>query len=327
LSELALEGSGNTNVDDFLGFQEISFSDPEETGAQSNSLISSFLDRLIPQNIFEALADGEMLKIVLFFSLFGISLALVPTAVADSVLDALDGIYNTAQFMILKLLLIFPLGLWALTASQFAAFGFTLVLALTSVLAFIGICTVFIIGFTLLIIRLYTGIKIGTILQSIKEMSIIAFGACDSFASVPLGIKGLTETLGMDSFRVEGPLTLGVTLCRHGNIMVLGAASLFALHLYSVPITASLVFYVAFASIFAAMAGTGAPTIIANSMVSVILLPLGVPAEIIILMLQVLDPFIDPMVSLLNALPNFGIAALMGAQRTKEGVLAYEQTR
>lgn len=325
LSKIALEAN-NTDVDDFLGFKEISFSEPENATAQSESIASSFLERLIPQNIFEALAEGEMLKIVLFFSLFGISLALVPKAVSDSVLDALDGIYRTGQFMILKLLLAFPFGLWAISAGQFADFGFSLVTALTSVLAFIGICSSAIIILTLLVIRLYTGIKFALIFKAIKEMVIIAVGACNSFASVPLGLKGLTETLGMDSYRVEGPFTLAVTLCRHGNIMVLGAASLFALRLYSVPVTASVIIYIAVASIFAATAGTGAPTIIANSMVSVILLPLGVPAEIIILMLQVLDPFIDPMISLLNALPNFGIAALMGAERTKEGVLAYEQT-
>lgn len=316
LSKIALKGNSDTSVADSIGFTEVNFNGGDEV-PEKQSLASAFLDRLIPQNVFEALASGETLKIVLFFSLFGISLALVPVATSESVLAALEGIYKTAQFMVQKILLVFPFGLWAITAGQFATFGFSLVSALTSVLLFIGICTLLIVAITLLVIRVKTGIRMGTILKSIKEMVIIAMGTCNSFASVPMGIKGLTETLGMESYRVEGPFTLAVTLCRHGNILVISAAALFAMYLYSVPITISLVLYIAIASIFAAAAGTGAPGIIARSMVSVVILPLGIPAEIIILMLQVMDPFIDPMTSLLNVLPNYAIGALMGAEGAK----------
>ena len=163
-----------------------------------------------------------------------------------------------------------------------------------------------------------------TILRSIKEMVILAMGTCNSIAAIPVGIKGLLEHLKLESYRVEGPFTLTVTLCRHGSILVFSTASVFALYLYNVPRTFSTLLYVALASIFAAAAGTGTPGIIARSMVSIVLLPLGIPAEIIIVMLQVLDPFIDPFSTLLNILPNYTIAALMGTDRKSKGGIVHE---
>ena len=260
LSRIALEGKSNGNVDDYLGFKEISFHSTEKNEKEQVSLPSnpSFLSRLIPHNIFEALSQGDTLKIVLFFSMFGISLALIPENTSERVLEILEGIYKGSQFMVQKILIIFPIGLWALTATQFATFGFSLVSALTSILVFILIGTLIISLITLIVVRIHSGIKMKKILRSIKEMVVIAMGTSNSLASIPMGIKGLTETLGLKSYRVEGPFSLAVTLCRHGSILVISTASLFALNLYKVPITFSLMVYISGASILAAIAGTGA---------------------------------------------------------------------
>jgi proton glutamate symport protein len=64
-------------------------------------------------------------------------------------------------------------------------------------------------------------------------------------------------------------------------------------------------------SIFAAMATAGAPGMAALSMVSIVLVPLGLPASTGVIILIALDPIIDPFLTLLNQYSNCALSAMI----------------
>ena len=98
LSTIALENDQNSR-EVHPGFKEISFFTPDDTASERESKISSFIHRLIPQNIFEALSMGETLKVVFYFSLFGISLSSISEKKSHTVLKVLEEIYSISQYI------------------------------------------------------------------------------------------------------------------------------------------------------------------------------------------------------------------------------------
>ena len=64
-------------------------------------------------------------------------------------------------------------------------------------------------------------------------------------------------------------------------------------------------------SVLAAIAGAGAPSIVCISMISIVLLPLGLPAQAIIVLLIAVDPLIDPIGTVANIHTNATISVLV----------------
>ena len=68
-------------------------------------------------------------------------------------------------------------------------------------------------------------------------------------------------------------------------------------------------------SVLAAASAIGTPSIIAYTMISLVLMPLKLPAGIIILLLIVLDPIIDPLGTVLNIYLNSVITAVISKEK------------
>ena len=72
------------------------------------------------------------------------------------------------------------------------------------------------------------------------------------------------------------------------------------------------------ASVLAGVAASGAPGIAALSMMSIILVPLGLPVEVAVILLVAIDPIIDPILTVMNILSNCALTCVVG--RTREAV-------
>jgi len=79
-------------------------------------------------------------------------------------------------------------------------------------------------------------------------------------------------------------------------------------------------------SVLAAMAASGAPGIIARTMIAMVLTPLGIPSQAIVVMLIAIDPIIDPLTTLINVYPNCAAAAIVSSSgKTKPDSLRKEE--
>ena len=62
------------------------------------------------------------------------------------------------------------------------------------------------------------------------------------------------------------------------------------------------------------MAASGAPSIVSRSMISMVLAPLGIPAEAIIVILLAIDPIVDPVITLVSTYPNYAVTAIIASE-------------
>ena len=88
--------------------------------------------------------------------------------------------------------------------------------------------------------------------------------------------------------------------------------------LYGLSLNVSQILLIVFLSVLAAIAGAGAPGLVSISMVSIVLLPLGLPAQAITILLIAIYPIIDPITTVANVKTNLAIAAVIARGLEKE---------
>ena len=99
---------------------DLGFKAPVQGIAAASDSFGQTLIKIIPQNIFEALAQGQMLSIIFFSILFGFFM----TKIGEKPRDKLSDIFNAALDVIMKITLFIikftPLGIFSITAKVIA---------------------------------------------------------------------------------------------------------------------------------------------------------------------------------------------------------------
>lgn len=283
---------------------------------KEENILIKFLVDIIPKNIFDALANGENLKIIFVFIIFGIMLKFTSDSIYNGIIVPFECIYQVFQKIIKILMYMLPLGLCGLMSDQFSTMGFSVLIPLTRLVLLILSVSILIFAGCLIIIRVYTGKSINKIFSAMKDTIIISLGTRNSFAAIPSAIDAFQNKLDMDPDRVNLTLPLGITICRYGNVMIFSICSVFAARLYNHKLDLQTVIIIVFISVLAAMAASGAPGIIARTMIAMVLTPLGIPAQAIVIMLIAIDPIIDPLTTLINVIPNCAAAAIVSSGGT-----------
>lgn len=295
---------------------------------KDNALLDFFVDDIIPENIFLAFTKGENLKVVFISVIFGIMLKFVSEDIYSVIMLFFQGVYQIFQKFISILLYILPFGLCGLLANQTSTTGFSMLVPLLRLVLLVLVISIVIFICSTIVIKLFTRKSIGFILRAVKDVIIIALGTRNSFAAIPSAIEASQNKLGLNKNGVNLVLPLGITMCRYGNIMLFSIFSVFAARLYYHKIDLQTVLIIITISILAAMAASGASGIVARTMISMVLTPLGIPAQAIIVMLITIDPIIDPIITLINIYPNCAATAVISSDRkiiqknfVKEGCL------
>ena len=91
----------------------------------------SFIEMVIPTNIFQALIEEQNLKILFFSIVFGICVGLVSSEASKNVIAASDAVFKAFEKAISFTMYALPLGLMCMLADQIARTGMDAVLAMS----------------------------------------------------------------------------------------------------------------------------------------------------------------------------------------------------
>lgn len=284
--------------------------------------VVEFIHAMIPSNIFHDLGRGSNLSILFFSLILGIAIGTMGGKKAQSILDVAEGLFNAFFKIVDWSMYLLPVGLFSLLANQLASTGTD---TLAAMLRFVLIIW----GTTLLVIVVNTAIMSLTLrrsplvtLSALKQSMLIAFGTSNSIAALPSTIEALTgDKIKLPANIINLVVPIGVVLNSFSMIIMYIAASVFAAELYGVPLHAPQIVIVILLSVLAALAGAGAPSIVCISMISIVLSPLGLPAQAIIVLLIAVDPLIDPIGTVANIHTNATISVVVagGDKNKNEG--------
>ena len=193
----------------------------------------NFVEHIIPKSIVEAMANNEILQIVIFSIFFGLAAASLGDF-TKPVINALDKTSHIVLKMVNYVMKFAPIGVFGAIAGVFAIRDLNDLL-LTYAKFFgsflVGISTLWV--FLLLIGFVFLGHKMKTLLKHIVSPLIIAFGTTSSEAVFPKLTEEL-EKFGVKDKIVSFMLPLGYSFNLDGSMMYMTFASIFIAQAYGV---------------------------------------------------------------------------------------------
>ena len=195
----------------------------------------SFLVELVPRNPVRAAADGNLLSFVVFIVALGVAAAVLPEAKRRMLTDLADALTLVMIRIVHWVLLLAPLGIFALVGSTAAQFGWSLVRAMgVFVLALIVGLALLIAGVLVPLAVLVGRHRPVPFMKAALPPMTMGFSTTSSLASLPVMLEA-ADQLHLPR-RVSGfVLPFGASINRPGSALYQTIAVCFVVSLYGLP--------------------------------------------------------------------------------------------
>ncbi len=266
---------------------------------------------MVPTNIFNALANGDTLKALVFALLFGLAVGHVPARISDGLTQALETIYHSCQTLMKWLSYPLPLVLFCMSASPLGKTGIGPLQAMIQfVVAFFVASAVVLVIAAVIIWRRSNG-SFGQTLNALRGPFALALATRSSATCMPVMIESLADRLGFPRSRVELLVPLSVSLLRVGPVVYYVCATLFIAQLYGRPLSPMDVGIVMAASVLAGFASAGMTGLVTVSLVGMTCTYLGLPFEAAFILFLAVDPICDMLRTLVLVIGNTAAVSLI----------------
>lgn len=266
---------------------------------------------IFPANIFESLAQGEMLHIISFGIIIGVGLLMMEEK-GKPIIDLVDRLSDMMYNVVDIVIKFTPLGVFGLMAKAVATFGVGI---FGPVFKFILVdygANIFNIAVWYSLI-LYFVAKVNPLKFYKKAFQpwAIAFSTCSSAAALPVTMKVGTDDIGIPKETASFVLPLGATVNMNGTGIYFGVVVMFAAQLYGIDISISQQIMLVFTAVMLSIGAAAAPQ--TGLIISIALLTgLGIPLDGIALIAGVYR-IVDQIHTSTNALGDLVVATTVSA--------------
>lgn len=246
--------------------------------AQEISFSETFLG-FIPTNIFASLSSGTIVQIIVFALFFGIALNKFMSKHPESGLAQIIVDFNEVILMIIRyVMIIAPLGIFALIASTISNLGPEIILSLLSYLGVYGLATLLFLGLWITFITLYVGVNPLRLIKNMKNMTIMALATTSSAITLPTAMEETQNKLGVSDRITNLVLPLGMSLNSNGSAMHMAITVMTISQMYQIDFSISKMIYVAIAATVISLANAVVPGAGLVSL-AIIVPQMGLPIE------------------------------------------------
>ncbi|MEO0500820.1 MAG: dicarboxylate/amino acid:cation symporter, partial [Pseudomonadota bacterium] len=177
---------------------------------------------VVPDNIIQTMATGDVLPLITFALLFGMGILLAGKDGA-SMARAMDSGAIVMQKMTLIVMELTPFGVFALIAWVAGSFGIDALLPLAKVvgLNYVG-CGLIIFGIYGIVLKVFTKSPLIDFYRGIVDAQAVAFSTASSNATLPVTLRCAQRNLGVSRSVSSFVISLGATINMNGTAMYLG---------------------------------------------------------------------------------------------------------
>ncbi len=308
--------------DKALEFQQ-KFAESAKAKENSAQLIADesplqFIIDIVPSNIVDAMSNNaNMLQVIFFAILFGVSMVLLPEKKIKPVKKFFDSLNHIVLKMIDIIMLTAPYGVFALLAglivdmagdnpsdsiSLFAALG------LYSLTVVIGLALMIFAVYPL-IIRFFSPLKYSRFVRAISPVQLLAFSTSSSAATLPLTMETAEEKLGISNETASFVLPLGATINMDGTSLYQAVAAMFLAQVYGMELGFSAQLTIVLTATLASIGSAAVPGA-GMVMLVIVLASVGIPTEGIALIFAVDRP-LDMIRTAVNVTGDLTISTLV----------------
>ena len=260
--------------------------------------LSSVLTSIVPSNPILAMADGEMLQIILFAIILGIAITITGNK-AESFKKGIISLNEIMMNMVTIIMKFAPLGVFCLIAKTFATQGIDMIIPLASYFFTVTIVLILHVLLTYSAFLKFIGkVSPFLFLKKMRTAIVFAFSTASSNATIPVTLNTVEKRLGVDKSVASFTVPLGATINMDGTAIMQGVATVFIASVYMVDLTIGDYLTVILTATLASIGTAGVPGV-GLIMLTMVLTQVGLPVEGVALIIGI-DRLLDMMRTAVN---------------------------
>ena len=260
--------------------------------------LSSVLISIVPSNPILAMAEGEMLQIILFAIILGIAITITGKN-GESFKKGITSLNEIMMSMVSIIMKFAPLGVFCLIAKTFATQGIDMIIPLASYFLTVTIVLLLHVLLTYSAFLKFIGnVSPFIFFKKMRTAIVFAFSTASSNATIPVTLNTVEKRLGVDKSVASFTVPLGATINMDGTAIMQGVATVFIASVYMVDLTVGDYLTVILTATLASIGTAGVPGV-GLIMLTMVLTQVGLPVEGVALIIGI-DRLLDMMRTAVN---------------------------
>ena len=272
-------------------------------------------NNFFPNNIFKSMVDGNIIHLLIFSILIGISASRIKEKIKTFIKYVHE--FNEVINELVKIIISFtPLAVFCILSKTFATQGLDTLMPLMGYFMTVVAALIlhFFITFSLLL-KIFTRLDPIIFYRNIKDVLVFTFSTSSSSASIPFTLKTANEKCGVDKSISTFSIPLGATINMDGTAIMQGCATFFLASLYGIDLGINEILIIVITATIASIGTAGIPSA-GIIMLTVIFTQIGIPLEGITLLLGV-DRLLDMMRTSVNVSGDLCISCIVASSENK----------
>lgn len=207
-----------------------------DTGLKTSALtLKDFITHLVPKSIIEAMANNEILQIVVFSVFVGVAVGALKDK-ARMVLEFADQVAHVMLTITGYVMAVAPLAVFSAIAAAVTTHGLGILLTYGKFIGGFYLSLAVLWALLMLICYLVIGQRAGMLVRAIREPILLAFSTASSEAAYPKTLERL-EQFGVPKRLASFVLPLGYSFNLDGSMMYCTFATLFIAQAYGIDLS------------------------------------------------------------------------------------------
>ena len=270
---------------------------------------------IFPTNPLRAMADGNMLQVIVFAILIGVAISRCGEPGAR-VRASLNDWNEVVMRLVMMLMVVAPAGVFCLMVTLFANMGLGAIADLIKY--FMTVVLVLLVHFSLtygVLVRSLAGLNPFTFYKRFSPVMAYAFSTSSSNATLPVTLETVEHRLGVKNEVASFTVPLGATINMDGTAIMQGVATVFIAQAYNIDISLTGYLMVILTATLASIGTAGVPGVGLITL-ALVLQQVGLPVEGIALIIGV-DRLLDMMRTAVNVTGDATVSTIVGRSEDK----------
>ncbi len=290
------------------------------TGKDAPPLSQVLID-IIPKNPVAAMANGDMLPIIFFSIMVGVSMLMVGHK-AKPFIEGAEVANEIMMKMVNIIMALAPYAVFALIAKAVANLGLDLLASLAGyVLVLVGALMFHLFVTLMITLKVFSGLSPIMFLKKIRNVQVFAFSTASSNATIPVTMRTVTQRFGVNNSVASFTVPFGATINMDGTAIMQGVATVFIANVYGVDLGMGGYLTVILMSVLASIGTAGVPGV-GLIMLSMVFTQVGLPVEGIGLVLGV-DRLMDMIRTAVNVSGDAAVSSIVAKSEGKLDVSVF----
>ena len=260
--------------------------------------IPNAVSNIIPKNPISSYLEGQMLSILIFAMIIGMSMVILPKESVKPILDILESIQKITIHILMFSMKIVPFAVFGLIVGMVSKVGIGSMIGMGAYMGTVVLGLGIILLVYILILKLVAKRSISSTFSKMRNPQSLAFSTGSSMATMPVTLKTAEDDLKIDSRVSKFVIPFGTTVNMDGTALYQVMAVFFLAQLFSIELSPISIFVIIVTSLLASI---GTPAIPGAGVIvlSTILVTVGIPPIGIILLISV-DRILDMTRTMVN---------------------------